>query len=788
MATGRGPGEFAALLQRYRAAVGVSQEELAERAGLSRRGISDLERGQRRAPHPATVRQIAEALGLGIGERAALLASAHPETTSAAAALAFPVPLTSFIGREHEVAEVRSLLSHTRLLTLTGAGGMGKTRLALEAAGSSADIAFVDLAPQTDGRLIPATIAAALGIHGQARVSFLTLLTTSLASRDLLLILDNCEHLITACAELADQLLRACPRVRIIATSRQPLAVAGEQLWHVPPLSTGGPTESQGAATPEAVCLFAERARLVQHDFSLGDRNIEAVTEVCRRLDGIPLAIELAAAHVRVLGLEGLAARLDERLRLFSTKTHGVPVRQQTLQATIDWSYGLLGDADRMLFSRLGIFAGGWTVEAAQEVVAGEQLDLDEVLPGLLRLVDKSMVVAEPVDIGRVRYRLLETLRQDAVVRLAARAEVDRLGDRHSAYFIAVAEQAERARGGPDEIAWLEVLEQEHDNLRAALGWAISTGEAERGLRLAGALYGFWELRGHLTEGRRWLERLLPQVGSDRIALAAIRAKALRGAGVLAWQQGDYARAKVLHEENLALERDLGDRRGVALALSNLGVLAKDQGDYQRARALLEESLALERELSDRQGVALELNNLGVLAKDQGEYKRATALLEESLALGRDLGDMWLVALALNNLGLLAEDQGKYERATALLKECLALRRDLGDKRGMATGLEGLAAAAGAQNLPERAVRLFGASIALRESIQAPQDPSERVANSRILAGLRGHLGAEAFARAWEAGRRLTLQGAIAEALAVGQRIVAPLPDHGSDIPDGLTQ
>jgi predicted ATPase/DNA-binding XRE family transcriptional regulator len=416
MATTQGPESFGALLQRHRRATGLSQEELAERAGLSRRGISDLERGARRLPYLATLRRLAQALELNATDQTALLAAAHPPwgVGSGAPTGRLPTPLTSFVGRQRDLAEVRRVLGTTRLLTLTGAGGIGKTRLAIEAARGHPEAVFVDLAPLTDGRLVAAAVAAMLGLNERPGVAWLDVLASNLTSRRALLVLDNCEHLADACAELSEGLLRACPDIGILATSRQPLGVAGEQLWPVPPLPTAAPASSGSDAVPAATRLFVDRARLVQPAFALDEQTARLVTDNCRQLDGLPLAIELAAARVPLLGLEGLRERLDQRLPLLKSKTHGAPVRHQTLGAAIAWSYDLLSEAERALFRRVAVFAGGWTYEAAEAIGGDGPVAAHALLDVLDQLADKSLIQTMPEAGGSVRYRMLETVRQFA--------------------------------------------------------------------------------------------------------------------------------------------------------------------------------------------------------------------------------------------------------------------------------------------------------------------------------------------------------------------------------------
>jgi non-specific serine/threonine protein kinase len=584
---------FAVLLREHRLAAGLTQEALAERAGLGVRSIQGLERGAHR-PLRDTLDRLAVALGLREAERTRFLVavppSRRPRRASTAALPApppalchnLPVQLTSFIGREQELAEVQELLASTRLLTLTGTGGVGKTRLALQVAAAQIDrypqgVWMVGLAPLADPSLVPGAVLAALDVPEQPGRLPLATLLDALRTRQLLLVLDNCEHLLDACAGLTEALLRACPGLRILATSREPLGLAGETRYRVPSLAVPGPDQ---AASPTAVArcvavrLFVERARAVQPAFAL---SAAAVAEVCARLDGIPLALELAAARLGGLGLAELAARLDRQFQLLTGGSRTALPRQQTLRATVAWSYDLLTSQEQALFARLSVFAGGWSLEGAEAVGAGGTIAAEEVLDLLVRLVDKSLVLAEETADGSTRYRLLETLRQYGQERLAA-GETAQVRHRHAAYYLALAERADRRFTGPDQLRWLDRIEREHDNLRAALSWCLGGDEhrgrdeaaalGETGLRLAGALYWFWFFRDHHREALVWLERALAQ-GS--VAPAAVRAKALFGAATFASSHHDFARSAGYLSESIVLSRAAGDTRQLVLALSVLG-------------------------------------------------------------------------------------------------------------------------------------------------------------------------------------------------------------------------
>src|SRR5579884_1029708 len=727
-----------------------------------------------------------------------------------------PVQTTSFIGREQEIAQLKTLFPSTRLLTLTGAGGCGKTRLALQVAADVLEeypdgVWLVELAALSEGSLVPQSVASALGLREEPGRSLTETITEFARSKTLLLLLDNCEHLVADCAHLADTLLRACPNLRIVATSRQPLNIPGEMVWRVPSLGQPDPhtlplAEKDLAAVLldyDAVRLFVERARAHRSDFALTRQNGPAVAAVCHRLDGIPLALELAAARVRALSVEQMEARLSDRFRLLTGGSRTALPRQQTLRALIDWSYDLLTQQERTLLHRLSVFAGGATLEACEQVCSGGEVEEWEVLDLLTSLVDKSLVVYEERE-GTARYRLLETIREYARQKLAEAEEAKGVQAKHRDYFLSVAEEAKQKLRGPEQAEWLERLENEHDNLRAALDYCQQQAEGtEAGLRLAGALQEFWWTHGHLSEGRERLAQVLERTTGSEPSKAW--ACALYAAGVLARMQGDYTTARLFLEQSLALQRELDNKLDIACSLSELGTVAKVQGDYAAARALQEESLALRRELGDKVGIAvslgnlgnvkkghvnstavrsfqeqslalrrelgdkvgmaMSLNNLGNVARDQGDSAMARLLYEESLAIARELGDKRSIAISLINLGPLLCDQGDYLAARKSLAECLILCRELGERYVTPYALEAFAALAHAQQQPERAIRLSGAAQALRDAIGAPLPPNEHAEYDRIQADLRATLGEDGYQAGLNVGRALSLEQAIAYAL-----------------------
>ena len=512
-----------------------------------------------------------------------------------------PLQLTSFVGRERELAEAACLLLTTRLLTLTGAGGSGKTRLALEVAsqllkGFPGGAWLVELAALSDPELVPQVTASTFGVREAPGLDLTEMLVDTLKPRHVLIVLDNCEHLIEACAQLAEKLLRACPRLRILATSREPLRIAGELIWLVPGLSLpdlGQLRRTESLLRYEAVQLFTERAKAVLPTFEVRVDNAAALAQVCRRLDGMPLAIELAAARVRVLSVEQIASRLDDSLRLLAGGHRTDLERHQTLKATLDWSLDLLSERERRSFRRLAVFAGGFSLEAAEAVCAGEGIEQDEVLDRLTALVDRSLLIVDKQPGRAPRYRLLEPIRQYSEEKLRSSGEEAIVHKRHRDWYLALALAADAKLRGPEQVVWVDRLETEHDNLRAALAWSQQEPEGvEPGLQLATSLYLFWQMRGYLSEGRRWLEIMLFR-GSQ--APAALRARALSAAGLLAIISGDFAQARAFWEQSLAIYQDQADTGRIGLVLMYLAYLAQHERDFSHAASLAGQSLSLQR-------------------------------------------------------------------------------------------------------------------------------------------------------------------------------------------------
>ncbi|MGH2375703.1 MAG: ATP-binding protein [bacterium] len=687
-----------------------------------------------------------------------------------------PVQLTSFVGRDRERNEIRHMLLSAHALTLTGAGGAGKTRLALQVAADVVEefrdgVWLVELAPLTDPELVVQTVASTLDVREIPRRDLAGTLADALKARSMLVLLDNAEHLLAACAALARKLMLACPGLRLLVTSREALGIAGEQVYIVRPLTVPDlhhlphPTR---LAEHDAVRLFVERAKAVVSDFALGEHNARAVAEICIRLDGIPLAIELAAARVRVLSPEQIARRLDDRFHLLTGGARlGVP-HHQALQAAIGWSYDLLSEPEQILFRRLAVFAGGFTLEAAEVVGCGAGVESRDILDLVARLADKSLVVVEEHG-GETRYRMLETIREYAANDLHASGEADPVRTAHLEFFEALARDAYDFTEAQRR-AWLNRLEVEHDNLRAALQWSQESGDrvpstAKTGLRLAISMARFWEVRGFLREGREHLEALLTLPANG--APSAERATALNWRGRLALFQNDYGPARAACEEAAALFRTLGDRLGLARTLRNLGPIVLNEGAYQRARALYEEDLRLSRELQDETSIAVAMTNIGLAARCQGEYDLARAVLEECL----ERFDKLRISKAypLIHLGVVHYCQGNFGQASRVLKAGLAIFAADRNRRLVAEGLVYLAGVASAAGQPRRAATLCAAAETLYDEVGATVWPVNRPIYDRALEDARQRLGGRGYEEAWATGREMTLEQGVAYALGEGE-------------------
>lgn len=720
-----------------------------------------------------------------------------------------PQLVTSFVGRERELAQVRDLLGQSRLVSLVGPGGIGKTRLSLQLAANLLEdfpdgIWFVEFAAIVDAALVPKVVAQVLGLQEDADTPVTQALCAHLASRRTLLVLDNCEHLVRACATLADALLRSAPDIRILASSREPLNIAGEQAYPMPALEVPGPGSGAGdAARSDAGRLFVERARSRQPAFTLNDRNAHAVSQICARLDGIPLALELAAARVGVLSVETIAERLNDRFHLLTGGSRAALPRQQTLRALIDWSYDLLDATEKTLFARMSVFAGGWTLAAAERVGADDKVASGLVLDLLAALSQKSLVA--PIE-DQSRFRMLETIREYARDRLRESGEQAAIRARHRDYFVVLAAEAEpHLEGGPRQPEWLAQLELEHDNLRAALARSLEDGDdLESGLRLCGALYRFWAHRGHAREGREWCAAALAQtVGRPG---TTPHLKALHASGTLAWRLGDITAARSQLQEALELSRDLGDHLREGRILNNLGGVAIHQADDQAAQAFLEQAVAIHGAMGNRAMEARALNNMAALAVNRGRFAEADVPLERALALSRELGNPMEEATALSHLGFLAQQRGDFAQAQLLHENALATARafgvrefeveevrhlgevalalgdrgaarehfrnalatstEIGNQHEIVLCIEAVTALLVAAARHRQAAQLCGASDALRAIIATPRAFSSQAEHASTLARCREALGEEAASLALADGRTMPGERAVASTFA----------------------
>jgi non-specific serine/threonine protein kinase len=797
---------FGELLKTYRERARLSQSELAARAGLSRRGISDLERGERRAPQRETTRRLIEALELSDQQQSRFVMAAREGHFQAPPVSRLPLALTTFIGREHELDDVLKLLQTTRLLTVTGTGGIGKTRLALDVASRTQaeyedGVGLVDLSALTDSTQVPHSVAAAFGVREQPGQSIATLLVDFLEDRRVLVVLDNCEHLLNACAALSEHLLRTCAGLDILATSREALGVTAETRWSLPPMHVP-PTEAarpSDVAASESVQLFYERARAVQPTFRHSAENDRAVAEICRRLDGLPLAIELAAAWIAVLPADEIAHRLNSRLELAGRGSRMAQPRQQTLRASLDWSYELLSGLEAVVFTRLAVFAGGWRLEAAEAVCADNAIPMEDVLGCLGRLVDKSLVQVEPARSG-VRYKFLETVRQYAYERLQASGDAEHVSAGHAAYFVNLAAQATSELSGPPDASRHVDLESEHDNLRATVRWVIGHREVQAAHTLGTALARFSQIGNHLTEGRGWLAEILALADEPSVG----RARTLVGAGLLGAYQGDYTFAVECLIEGVGICRSLGEDRELAHGLFALGLMAWTRGDYAAARAWGDEGLIVSRRAPHRGFEALHLFILSAAAAEAGEIANARSLAEQCRSLATRANFGRAIGLSLGVLGLLSYDEGDYATADSLLMQAveqlesagipvavawaLSLRARVRLAQGDTAGAQLLCAESlrlvKAFNLrgrvpfvidtlasvlayaaPEQALLLAGAAQSIRQQLGVAIAPAELARVTEWLEPLRASVGLRPADEWWTRGATLSLDEALETAL-----------------------
>jgi predicted ATPase/class 3 adenylate cyclase len=728
-----------------------------------------------------------------------------------------PVLLTSFIGREGEIVAVRQALGKERLVTLIGAGGSGKTRLALQVSAEVLEdfpegIWFVDLAALSDPVFVPQVVATVLKLHEESGRTIQESLVEHLRAQRVLLILDNCEHLVQACARLAESMLQSCPSLKVLATSREALEIPGEHLLVVPTLSlpkTELLKENRMKNLPiircsEAVRLFEERAASVQPGFRLTEENALAAAQICQHLDGIPLAIELAAARIRMLSPAQILARLDDRFHFLTGGSRTALLRQQTLQALVEWSHDLLSNSEKVLFRRLSVFVGGWTLEAAESICEGGELARSTILDLLCHLADKSLVLAEPAG-ESMRYRMLETIRQFAQARLQAAGEQGDLQRRHLDTFSRFVQESQKGLTGQEPSPWLKMLDAEKDNLYTALTWAIQSGEDGNitAQEMTGGLWMWWTGRGALSEGRQWLQKALE--GSQK-PLGA-RAKALAGLAIMVWMQGDlaetsqflaeslsilralepldkpvlahavhiqghtaldqanYSEAEQAFQESLDLYQELDDPYWVGTLISDLGMVAYHQGDYASARKYQEQSLALFKDLGNNEITSQTLHRLGEIARLEGDYTRAEECYETCLHIYQEMGMKLQIASNLHKLGYVAQYHGDFPKARKRFSESLSIQREAGNKQGIAECLAGLAGLAAVTEQPMRAIRLYAAAQAVLEASNIPLAPADLVEWQRDHARACAQLEQAACDQAREEGQKMGMEQAIEYAL-----------------------
>jgi predicted ATPase/DNA-binding XRE family transcriptional regulator len=774
---------FGDVLRRLRTAATLSQEELAERAGLSVRAVSNLERGVHQAPRLETVRLLADALRLEATDRAGLIAAARPDlavsptpvSEQALPQAALPLPATRLIGREREVAEVGGLLaqSESRLVTLTGPGGVGKTRLALQVAAQVleqfADGVFVvELAPLADAALVPAAIAQVLGVRAEGSQPLIEVLATYIRSKSLLLVIDNFEHLLPG-APAVSRLLRDAPRLKVLATSRAPLRLRGEREFPVGPLEVPDIRRSEPVerlSQYDAVQLFIARAQDATPDFAMSPASAPAVAEICARLDGLPLAIELAAARSKLLSPPALLARLERRLPLLTGGARDAPERQQALWDTIAWSYDLLSPSEQMLFRRLAVFAGGVSLEAA-EAVGNPSGEID-VFSGLAALVDESLVRTTASAAGDRRFAMLETVREFGLDMLTASGELAEMRTRHAAWVLEFAEEAEQALHGSEQITWLDRLDLERDNLRTAFAWALESGDMTTAFRLATGLSSFWEVRGTMREWRSWVERALQRFDA---APAALRAEARFYLFWLIAMEGDREAAERVFAQAVAEAHDVEMPMFEAWRLFGLAQFAMMRGDLERAAELFDATI----EQFQRSGVPvpqLLLTTRANVERRRWNRDQSRALFEEALVTFRAMpGDKQWVAEAFNSLGDLDCDAGDFARAAANYGGALTQARALKDTWSMTDAVLGFAAVATGMGKPERGARLLGAAEGLYERIGIALPPFDRDNYPKTVAATRAALSESKFSAAHAAGRALTIEQAVAEAMALAEEV-----------------
>ena len=830
---------FGLWLKQRRKKLGLSQKELARVAHCSVVNITKIEAGERK-PSKQIAWLLAQYFDVAPDERAAFVEFARidwSEVQASTHAVAsgdapwrylhalrtlehlqrrpnnLPAQMTSFVGRDEAVSEITATLRQplTRLVTIAGPPGIGKTRLSLQVVVEMLEefrdgAHFVPLASISDAHMVAYAIAQTLKVRESGDLSTLENLKDYLRHRHTLLVLDNFEHILDA-APVVSELLSTAAGLKVIVTSREPLHIYGEHVAQVDPLALPAP---DGEYSPEqlvrygAIRLFSDRAMAVKPSFTLDNDNARTIIEICRHLDSLPLAIELAAARINNLPPDALLDRLGDRLETLVGGPHDLPVRQQTIRAAIDWSYDLLTPEEQTLFRQISVFAGSWTLAATQAVIADGTKLKTSVASRLDSLLAKNLLSHESAPAGEPRFAMLETIRAYAWEKLAESRDGN-MQQRHAAYYLSVAEAASTQLTGAEQSDCLTRLELEHENFSRALNYATDQGDVETVLRMGLALWRFWELRGYPREGLRWLLRGLNAQADLPIVLLG---SAYNAAGILAWKIGDYALAHNMHEQGLVLRRQVGDKLRVSGSLNNLGLVSHDLGEYEQARALFEESLQMCRELDDKADIASTLNNLAISTLAQGDPTSARALNEESLALWREMDDDYGIALSLNNLGEaarfdqdyataqtlyeqtlniyrelgyeqgmasvlhnlghVARHQQELERATSLFRESLSLGRKLGEKRSIVECLAALAGVALSQGELRRSARLLAAANTILETVGAPLYAVDQVEYDRTLSAVRQQLRETEWDTAWAEGRAMTVEQAIIYALAEG--------------------
>ena len=810
---------FGVWLRKQRRALDLSRQAFADQVGCAEVTLRRIEAASLK-PSKELASVLLQKLGIPESERSQWIAfarglSGFPLSSAASSnkpITNFPIPLTTFIGRQREQEEVNQLISKNRLVTLTGTGGVGKTRLAIQVVADVRSqfpdgVWFLDLAPLINPILVPNTLATVIGLRESAELSFKDLLINYFHARSALVVFDNCEHLIESCAQLVYSLLSGCEHLSILATSREALRVAGEIPYHVPSLAIprlDAESAMETLRNIESVQLFAERATAASPSFLISPHNVFTVAEICRYLDGIPLAIELAAARANVLTVEQILMRLNERFNLLTGGFRSAFPRHQTLQAAIEWSYNLLSEKERTVFRRLAVFSGGWTLEAAEVICIGNGIESVEVLDVLSGLVNKSLVVVEMVQ-GHSRYRRLQMIREYALAMMKKSDEMSIICFRHLNFFAEMVFEAERNLKGPEEAFWYERFDSELDNMRTALTWFEQLEYIEIRLRFAAGLWRYWKNRGKSSEGRSYIQHIMRGVPPGPSRQTAAYARALTAAGALAYYQADfsyseqsreealsiyriledkvgvgdcliglgnvaisqghYEKARAFYEEVLGIRQELGDKWGIARLLGNLGLLAYFEMNYDEAHSLHMESLTLFRELRGDAGIAYELTNLGHVARHQGKLSIALAFYEESVSISKTLKDEWGLAYGILGMADVAFEQGDFSKAILYYKDCLTIFQKEVDYIGLAEAMESVAALLLMKNKPDFAARIYGNVEALRKRIHSPLPLSHQLAYQKYLSLLKQQLKSSKLEVTWAEGSTMISEEAVALAL-----------------------